>query len=97
MVMHLYITSIRNTSTCSRENMPSLVRKCSISAAVDGLILQPLTQRNQRSSQSVQISYGTCEITSKNTSQEDQSDAAETLEIQGVVGRLPSQRFVVLC
>ena len=71
--------------------MLSIVRKCLVIAAVDGLILQSLPRRNQRSAQIVQISYGTYEITSKNAKQSEQSDGAEALEVYGIVGRLSFQ------
>lgn len=44
--------------------MPGLVRKAVVFAAVDGLILQPITQRNQHSTPSLRISYKSHKISS---------------------------------
>ncbi|KAL8831842.1 MAG: hypothetical protein Q9191_000631 [Dirinaria sp. TL-2023a] len=52
--------------------MPGLVRKLVILAAVDGLVLKPVAQRNQRETQSLRISYASHKITSQTSfSKED--------------------------
>lgn len=42
--------------------MPGVVRKLVILAAVDGLVLQPATQRNPQSTPSLRISYKSHDI-----------------------------------
>ena len=63
--------------------MPGIVRKLVVFAAIDGLILQPLHQRNQRS---LHIEYTTRKITvsSRQPSREDVS-----VECHGIVGIYP--------
>lgn len=42
--------------------MPSLVRKLLVFAAVDGLVLQPLSQKGQRPAPPVKIAYNSGSI-----------------------------------
>ena len=69
--------------------MPTLIRKLVISAAVDGLILQPHSQRDQRANPALQIRYtrrGSANLTSAPNN--DLANSA-TLEIYGLVGCRP--------
>ncbi|KEQ98505.1 hypothetical protein AUEXF2481DRAFT_37018 [Aureobasidium subglaciale EXF-2481] len=68
--------------------MPGLVRKLFICAAADGLLLQPLSQRNQQpSSPSVKISYNTYNITPE-LQQDSEDSTSEGLEAHGLLGLL---------
>ncbi|KAL8675566.1 MAG: hypothetical protein Q9168_000078 [Polycauliona sp. 1 TL-2023] len=68
--------------------MPALIRKLVVSAAVDGLVLQPYSQREQRANHGLQIRYtrqGSATLTS---APNDDLAKSATLEIYGVVGCL---------
>ena len=67
--------------------MPGLVTKLVIGAAVEGLILHPSGQRNQRS---LQIKYTTHELSALPHSK--LANSLSSAEFQGVVGnQLPTQ------
>lgn len=67
--------------------MPGLVRKILIVAAADGLILQPLAQRNQRVPGPVQIDYKSHTINPLNDDDgHAEYKAADTLEAHGIIG-----------
>lgn len=68
--------------------MPGLVRKLLIIAAADGLILQPLAQRNQRASGSVQIDYQTHTINPLlDDAANSPSDSRAAFEAHGIIGK----------
>ncbi|KAK6003080.1 hypothetical protein QM012_000925 [Aureobasidium pullulans] len=68
--------------------MPGLVRKLLICATADGLLLQPLSQRNQQSSSPpVQIDYKTHNI-SPSLQQHSNDSTGEGLEAHGLLGLL---------
>ena len=68
--------------------MPGIVKKLVIIAAVEGLILHPAGQRNQRS---IQIKYSTHEITSLASSTSSSSISGH--DFHGIVGsRYPMSR-----
>ncbi len=71
--------------------MPGLARKLAIIAAVDGLILQPLAQRNQRNFSAIQIDYKTHHIGPIEQDSYDQKQSYASFEAHGIVGkpRLP--------
>lgn len=64
-----------------RSEMPGIVKKLVIIAAVEGLILHPAGQRNQRS---LQIKYSTHEISSVASS--TSSSSLSGPEFHGIVG-----------
>lgn len=64
--------------------MPGLARKILICAAVDGLIVQPLSPKGQRPFQPVQIKYGDAAISS--VSRDQVPDTETSFEAFGVVG-----------
>lgn len=70
-------------------SMPGLVRKLLIFAAVDGLVLQPLTQKGQRPASSSKISFKDGSIVP--SGKEDVPNEARTrgFEAFGIVGKLP--------
>lgn len=64
--------------------MPGLARKILICAAVDGLIVQPLSPKGHRPFQPVQIKYGDAAISS--VSRDQVSDTETSFEAFGVIG-----------
>ena len=64
--------------------MPGLSKKVLIFAAVDGVVLQPLAQRNQRPSPGVIIDYKRHGIAIKSGIVE--SNDADALECSGIAG-----------
>lgn len=66
--------------------MPGLVRKILIFAAVDGLVLQPLAQRGQRSVPATKISYKNNQITPVLNVGGDRDESGKSFEAFGVVG-----------
>ncbi len=68
--------------------MPGLVRKLLIYAAVDGLILQPVAQRNQRAGATVKIDYGTRAITPLLRDVDSEKDGVASFEAYGIIGTL---------
>ncbi len=69
--------------------MPGLVRKLVILAAVDGLILQPSTQRNQRAIPSLQIKYNTYEIAAAGVASQAKDETIASFDAHGIVGSCP--------
>lgn len=67
--------------------MPGLVRKLAIIAAVDGLILQPVSQRNQRAPSAIRIDYQTRHITALEPEAKEQNRTFASIEALGIVGR----------
>jgi len=67
--------------------MPGLVRKLVIIAAVDGLILQPLSQRNQRAPPAIRIDYQTHNITALEQEAKERNSSLASIEVHGIVGR----------
>jgi len=65
--------------------MPGLVRKLSIYAAVDGLVLQPVAQRGQRPPTTITVDYKTHSIKPILHSSEEE-DKEKQLECYGIVG-----------
>ena len=61
--------------------MPGLVKNLVVVAAVEGLILQPTGQRNQRS---LQIKYATHQLSS--VSHSKVADSLSSAEFNGIVG-----------
>ena len=71
--------------------MPGLARKLLIFAALDGLVLQPLTQKGQRPSPAAKIAYNDHENIIKPVLSEGAEDGEEDgkcFEAFGVVGKL---------
>lgn len=67
--------------------MPAVARKILICAAIDGLIIQPLTSKGQRPFQPVKVKYGDATITSVPRDQvPDTSKPESTFEAFGVIG-----------
>jgi len=65
--------------------MPGLVRKLIIFAAVDGLVLQPVAQRNQRATPALRIAYSSHDIASLGSV--PRKDASSTsFDAHGIVG-----------
>ena len=64
--------------------MPSLARKVLICAAVDGLIVQPLTSKKDRSSPLFRIKYGDASVSA--VSRELAPEAGRSFEAFGLVG-----------
>jgi hypothetical protein len=64
--------------------MPGLPNKILIFAAIDGVVLQPLAQRNQRQPPGVIIDYKRHGIASRSGTVE--SDEADGLDCSGIAG-----------
>ncbi|KAI9831021.1 MAG: hypothetical protein M1819_005259 [Sarea resinae] len=77
--------------------MPGLVRKILVVAAVDGLVLQPLAQKNQRAGPGVKIDYKTNGIAPVLDSPKNPSLVAASFEAHGIIGllRVPSASFLI--
>jgi hypothetical protein len=73
-------------------NMPGLVRKILIFAAVDGLILQPLAQRGQKPATATKITYKDSHV-GLSKGGEDDEKAAKSFEAFGIVGMGFSAKF----
>lgn len=71
------------------EPMPGIVRKLVIFAAIDGLILQPSSQRHQHSLPSLQIRYTTEGATTLRPAPESDLAHSASLEAHGIVGCRP--------
>lgn len=74
--------------------MPAIVRKILICAAIDGLIIQPLSSKGQRPHQPVQIKYGDATVSSVAREQVPDSKLESSFEAFGVIGMAP--RFTAL-
>ncbi|MCJ1228694.1 hypothetical protein MMC12_005355, partial [Toensbergia leucococca] len=68
--------------------MPALVRKVAIIAAVDGLVLLPLSHRNQREIASFQINYATHDIISLGLALPEYL-SSDSLEAHGITSLMP--------
>lgn len=69
--------------------MPGIIRKLVIFAAVDGLVLQPWTQRTQPTSlPSLEINYKTRRVTrTLHAENLEHVDSAQKLEAHGLIGQ----------
>jgi hypothetical protein len=67
--------------------MPGLVRKLVIFAAVDGLVLQPLTQRGQRAPPAATIAYKDSSIAPVQKNEGQEGPPGRSFEAFGVVGK----------
>ncbi|KAI1389739.1 SacI homology domain-containing protein [Hypoxylon trugodes] len=77
--------------------MPSLARKLLICAAVDGLIIQPLATKGQRTPPPVQIQYGDATVSSLPRDQfPDTSKPNSSFEAFGIVGLFTVSRLTYL-
>jgi hypothetical protein len=77
--------------------MPGIVRKILIFAAVDGLVLQPLAQRGQRSAPATKIAYKDNNISSVLKDGGGPHGAAKSFEAFGIVGEFPQSSRLYLC
>jgi len=75
-----------------KTKMTGVVRKLVILAAVDGLILQQSTQRNQRATPSLQIKYRTHEITPASLTSQAKDERSASFDAHGIVGSRPLKR-----
>ncbi len=66
--------------------MPGLARKLLIFATVDGLVLQPLAQRNQLSPPAVIIAYETRSISTIKHSHDNERLSVNSFESHGIIG-----------
>lgn len=66
--------------------MPGLVRKILIFAAVDGLVLQPVAQRNQRPTAATKIAYKDSTIGPVLKDSGEAEKSGKSFEAFGVVG-----------
>lgn len=67
--------------------MPAIARKVVVCAAVDGLIVQPLSSKGQRPAPPIQIRYGDASISTASRDQiPDASKSCLSFEAFGVVG-----------
>ena len=69
--------------------MPALIRKLVVSTTVDGLILKPVSQREQRTHPGLQIRYTRRGSATLVSAPNDDLTKSATLEIYGVVGCRP--------
>ncbi len=69
-------------------NMPGLVRKFMVFAAVDGLVLQPVAQRNQRATPALRIAYSSHDITALASDPRKDASSA-SFDAHGIVGTRP--------
>ncbi|MCJ1475459.1 hypothetical protein MMC13_004121 [Lambiella insularis] len=76
--------------------MPGIVQKLMVVPALDGLLLQPSTLRNQRASPTIQISYKTNAITTLRETHRGNNKNAVSLEAHGIVGLLTVASFSYL-
>lgn len=67
--------------------MPGLVRKILIVAAVDGLVLQPLTHRGQRPAPAVKIAYKDHAIKPLSEENAEKEEDSVGFEAYGIIGR----------
>lgn len=66
--------------------MPGLVRKILIFAAVDGLVLQPLPQRNQRPTAAIKVAYKDNAIGPVLNDEGEDEKPGKSFEAFGIVG-----------
>jgi hypothetical protein len=75
--------------------MPGLARKLIICAAVDGLIIQPLSSKGQRPPQPVRLRYGDANISTVSRDQlPDTTGPGTSFEVFGILGKLSPERPV---
>lgn len=68
--------------------MPGIARKIVICAAIDGLIIQPLSSKGQRPFQPVRVKYGDASVSSIARDQvPDTSKPDTSFEAFGIVGK----------
>lgn len=68
--------------------MPGIARKLLIYAAVDGLVIQPLSSKGQRPFQPLKIRYGDATISSVSREQApDTTNTDSSFEAFGVIGK----------
>lgn len=70
--------------------MPGLARKLLVIAALDGLVLQPLGQRNQRTGNAIRIDYKSRRIALLRETFHDGELAPASFEAFGIVGTVPA-------
>jgi hypothetical protein len=70
--------------------MPGIARKVLICAAVDGLIIQPLSSKGQRPFQAVEIKYGDNAVTlaSRDQVPDLANDDRPSFEAFGIIGEV---------
>jgi hypothetical protein len=69
--------------------MPGLARKIIICAAIDGIIIQPLSSKGQRPFQPVRVRYGDASVSTVSRDQvPDTSKSDSHFEAFGVIGGL---------
>lgn len=67
--------------------MPAIARKILVCAAVDGLIIQPLSSKGQRPSQPVRIKYGDASVSAVPRDQvPDTTEPNSLFEAFGIIG-----------
>ncbi|KAI0024151.1 SacI homology domain-containing protein [Xylariomycetidae sp. FL0641] len=77
--------------------MPSIARKLLICAAVDGLIIQPLATKSQRTPSPIQIQYGDASVsTLPRDSGTDASQSNSSFEAFGIIGLFTVSRLSYL-
>ncbi|CAM1500962.1 Fc.00g101240.m01.CDS01 [Cosmosporella sp. VM-42] len=77
--------------------MPGIARKVIICAAIDGLIIQPLSSKGQRPFQPVRVKYGDATISSVTREQvPDTSKPDSSFEAFGVIGLITISRLSYL-
>lgn len=77
--------------------MPGVARKILICAAIDGLIIQPLSSKGQRPFQPVKVKYGDATITSVPRDQvPDTSKPESSFEAFGIIGLISVSRLSYL-
>lgn len=70
--------------------MPGIARKIILCAAIDGLIIQPLSSRGQKPFQPVRIKYGDATISTVPRDDVPDTSAPESsFEAFGVIGQYP--------
>jgi hypothetical protein len=69
-----------------KANMPGLVRKILIFAAVDGLVLQPLAQRGQRPAPAAKIAYKNNSISPALKDGGEDEKPGKSFESFGIIG-----------
>lgn len=66
--------------------MHALNRKIAVFASLDGLVLQPVKQHNQRATSSLLINYSTKEIAPLSFTSHFDTTSCEVLEAHGIIG-----------
>ncbi|KAL7790400.1 phosphoinositide phosphatase [Trichoderma ceciliae] len=77
--------------------MPGLARKVLVFAAVDGLVIQPLSSKGQKPSQPARVKYGDASVSSAARDQlPDSAKADSFFEALGVIGLITVSRLTYL-